>query len=849
MDPNIHHVERRDRRGRRIPAIFALALIVVIGAIWVGLVGFLGTNAAFGTVETLEEQYICDVEDMDLAFPDLGTLSEVYTADGVELGKLTERNSQPVPLDEMPELVIAALLSAEDKEFYNHEGISFRSIFRAAIENTGEGTGVQGGSTITQQVVKLNFLTTEQTLERKICEAVIAAELENRYTKDQILEFYANSVFFGANAYGVKAAAQEYFGRTLDELTVAEAAALFAPVRNPTFYHPRRFPENVIAARNRVINGMADNGYITRVDATAARAEPLGIIPHEDFEELAPQVMISVRQELLRNPEYGLGAGPEERKRAVFGCPAADTSCEGGGGLKIYVTVDYDLQEEANRILRAWFRPELEGPTGAIAMVDNRTGAVKVMASGLDFGTDIEAGQRPYDLATQGQRQPGSAFKPFTLAAALEYGSLDGDPITLGSYWDHSSPAEIDCGFPCSDGSNIWTVSNAGGSSPKGLRTLESATYNSTNTVYARVVNDVGAEQVVEMAERVGIESNKLKPFPSITLGAFGVSPLEMASAYSTFANYGVRTEHYLIERIEDAEGTTIYEHVPDQRRVLDEALSASIVSTLEKVVSNGTGPRANIGRPQAGKTGTATDYRDVWFSGFIPQYTTAVWVGYADAQIPMEDFTVWNDITGEEQFYRRAFGGTLAAPVWNQFMTFVTEGLPVQDFAEEPPGTERYRAVPLTQVPDLSGIPIAEATELVWSAGLVPAATEVASAEPAGTLLFQSPLPGTAVRQGTSVTLEVSNGLPPEQPLIGFNGLTTETLADALVAFADTTGIYLGWVVEERPVEDPAQWGLVVGTDPPQGSIVSNGQTITVYIGVQPAPVPEAAEQAGDDG
>ena len=293
----------------------------------------------------------------------------------------------------------------------------------------------------------------------------------------------------------------------------------------------------------------------------------------------------------------------------------------------------------------------------------------------------------------------------------------------------------------------------------------------------------------------------------------------------------------------------SIYQHVPDQRRVLDEALAASIVSTLEKVVSNGTGPRANIGRPQAGKTGTATDFRDVWFIGFIPQYTTAVWVGYADAQIQMVNFTVCNDITGEEQFYRRAFGGTLAAPIWKQFMTFVTEGLPVQDFPEEPPGTERYRAVPLTQVPDLSGIPIQEATELVWSAGLVPAATEVASAEPAGTLLFQSPLPGTAVRQGTSVTLEVSNGLPPEQPLIGLNGLTTETLADALVAFADTTGIYLGWVVEERPVEDPAQWGLVVGTDPPQGSIVSNGQIITVYIGVQPAPVPEAAEQAGDDG
>jgi len=468
MEPSIHQIHRAERRGRRLPALALLAVVVVLGATWVGLFGFLGGDAAFGTVEGLERRYVCDPTGLDLSFPDLSKLSTVVTSDGVVLGKLTERNSQPVPLEEIPDLVVAAALSSEDKDFYHHRGIDYRAIFRAVVDNATGGASLQGGSTITQQVVKQNFLTPERTLRRKLCEAVVAVELERRYTKDQILEFYLNSVFFGANAYGVKAAAQEYFGKDLDELTVAEAAALMAPIRNPTFYHPRLHPANVRLARNRIIDQMAANGYITRSQAEEAKATPLTVVPHEGFVDLAPQVMIAVRQELLRNPGYGLGETYAERKRAVFGCPAADASCAGGGGLRIEVTVDYGLQQEANRILRAWFRPGREGPTGAIAMVDNRTGAVRVMASGLDFGTDIEAGQRPYDLATQGARQPGSAFKPFTLAAALENGTSDGRPVTLGSYWDESSPAEIDCGFPCSSGgSHVWTVSNAGGRKPR----------------------------------------------------------------------------------------------------------------------------------------------------------------------------------------------------------------------------------------------------------------------------------------------------------------------------------------------------------------------------------------------
>ena len=459
---DIHDQERAERKGRRFPAAVLLTLVAIISASWLGMFSFLGTNSAFGTFEDLGDRYFCNADDMELEFPDLSQLSEVWTADGVLLGKLTERNSQPTPLEDIPELVIGALLSAEDAHFYEHEGVDFRSLARAIIDNA-RGGSTQGGSTITQQIVKQQFLTTDRTVERKICEAVVAAELERRYSKDQILEFYANSTFYGENAYGVTAAAQEYFGKTLEELSPEEAAAMVTPIRNPTFYDLRDKPVNVVRARDAVLAQMVENGYLTPAAGEAATSRPLRTVPHGEFEELAPQVIISARDQVLNDPRYGLGDTYLQRKRALFGCPAEDTECAGGGGLKIVVTVDYSLQQVANRILRAWFAPGVEGPTGAIAMVDNRDGAVKVMASGLDFGDDVDAGERPYDLASRGRRQAGSSFKPFTLIAALESGATDGWAITLGSFWDASSPVKIECGYPCSPDGDIWTVSNAGG--------------------------------------------------------------------------------------------------------------------------------------------------------------------------------------------------------------------------------------------------------------------------------------------------------------------------------------------------------------------------------------------------
>ena len=246
MDPSIHLLERQERRGKRLSSLAVITLVVTLGASLLGLFAFIEANAAFGTVEDVADSMLCDPDDYDLSLPVLGSLSEVYTSDGVLLGKLTLRNSQPVPLEEIPDLVRWAVISAEDGNFYDHEGVDFRAIARTVVYNARTGQ-IHGGSTITQQIVKKNILSDELTLERKICEAVVAARLEEKYSKDELLEFYMNSQFFGANAYGVKAASLEYFGKEMDELTIAEAAALVVPIRGPNSFNPRGAAKNPLS--------------------------------------------------------------------------------------------------------------------------------------------------------------------------------------------------------------------------------------------------------------------------------------------------------------------------------------------------------------------------------------------------------------------------------------------------------------------------------------------------------------------------------------------------------------------------------------------------------------------------
>ena len=566
----------------------------------------------------------------------------IYASDGKTILAVLrgEESRVVVPSDRIAPVMKQAIVAIEDRRFWEHRGVDVRGIARAVWADVREKEIVQGGSTITQQFVKNTYRRDERTISRKLREAALAWQLEQRWPKDRILTAYLNTIFFGNGAYGIQMAARVYFKKSAEDLTLAEAALLAGIPANPSAYDPATNPRTARARRDTVLRLMLEQGLITKADMLDAVETPL---PAPEDIHLpgtrgpAPYFVEYVKRQLI--PFYGSGT--------VF-----------GGGVRVTTSIDLELQRLANRAIGKWLTDET-GPAGALVAIDPRDGRVLAM-----FGGNFRKSQ--FNLAVQGERQSGSAFKPFVLATALANGI---SPQTTFV----SEPTEIWLG------DKAWKVKNYE-NQYLGPIDVETATAHSDNAVYAQLTALVGPKSVVKMADAVGIES-KLDAYYAIGLGVEAVNPLEMARAFATFANNGARIDGRVLGDkpravLEVKNGRHVDVNAPVKKQILDPNDTALLTSLLQDVVEDGTGQLAKLeDRPAAGKTGTTEDYGDAWFVGYTPQLAAAVWVGYPAKVKPMETEFHGGPVAG----------GTYPALIWKTFMKSALAALnePPQDFPE----------------------------------------------------------------------------------------------------------------------------------------------------------------------
>ena len=649
--------------------------------------------------------------------------SIIYDSSGALLAVLDREVSRTtVTLAEVPLHVQQAIITAEDRKFYEHKGYDVEGIGRALLANVETRTISQGGSTITQQLAKTQ-VGSQKTLDRKVTELAYAIALEKQFTKDQLLQQYLNQVFFGSRAYGIYAAAGEFFGVAPDQLTVEQGALLAGLIRSPNSTDPRQEPDVALARRNQILEDMVTEGYLDPAQLAPLQATPLGIQPPPPPKERSqPHFVNAVEREFLANPVFG--ATPEERERLLY-----------SGGLEITTTLDPRLQQLAAQVVDAQF-PTERGITGAIATVDPISGRVLAAYGGLAFG------EEQYDLATQGRRQPGSAFKPFVYAEALQAGF----PLKLRLIG--SSPAYFPgiAGWDKDDDRDAGVKNYGGGS--YGPVDIRQALVRSVNTAAAQMITLIGVDRVKRLVDRLGIDIGAAmlpEDGPAISLGGlgWGVTPLEMASAYATFANDGIHVRPHVIAQVTDRGGNVLYTDAPQAERVLDSQVNAAMVSVMQDVVRGGTATRARLrGWDAAGKTGTTQDNSDAWFVGFTPVLSTAVWMGHPKERVPMPGTT----------------GGSLPASMWREFMTGALEGREPVPFADINITAPRIpTGGPEIVVPDVTGLPAGEALEAIRAAGFNTDVKLSQSKAERGTVIGQSPRAARTARGGQTVTLTIA--------------------------------------------------------------------------------------------
>ncbi len=591
--------------------------------------------------------------------------SKVYAADGRFITELGMERRTLIALADIPPVVRDAFLATEDKRFYSHHGIDFIRVFGAGLRNLRSGGYAQGFSTITMQLARNVFpqrISREKSLVRKLKEAKVALAIERRYSKDRILELYLNQIYLGNGAHGVETASQRYFGKSVRDLNLAEAATLAALPKAPSRYDPRRFPDRAVQRRNTIIELMRKDGLVSNADASLAKAYPLQLAGRSESGDVAPYFIEWIRQQL----------------DARFGQRLYQQ------GLKIYTTLDPDLQSAAERALETqieaieagkygpYHHPTLEqylaqaneGQTraddnspylqGAFVAMDPRTGAVLAMVGGRDFDDS------KFNRATQALRQPGSTFKPILYSTAIQAGYppsylLDDEPLAVpqidGTDW---TPQNFDLKF-------------------EGRMTLRRAFYQSRNVPAIRMGMQLGEQNVIDEARRFGI-TTPIPPYPSIHIGAADVYPIELISAYSTFATLGTRASPIGITRVESADGKVLWQQNPKLSTILTPQQAWLMVDMMKDVITRGSA-RGSVGQyfhlPAGGKTGTTNDGADVWFIGYTADLVAGVWIG----------------LDKPAKIKANAQGGLLAAPAWTSFMTEVYRRKPAPPDWPRPEG------------------------------------------------------------------------------------------------------------------------------------------------------------------
>jgi membrane peptidoglycan carboxypeptidase len=705
-----------------ITALALLATLVVLPLVVPAGAFVRNTSAQLGQVPPLAE-----------ALPKPAARSVIYAADRkTQLATLFgDENRKVVKLHDMGMRIRRAVIAIEDYRFYEHEGIDYRGIARAVVEDVRVGNIRQGGSTLTQQYIKNVLTGNAKTLDRKIREAIYAVQLEKRLGKNDILEAYLNQAYFGEGAYGVAAAAEHYFSKPVNKLSFPEAAALAATIAAPERYRPTNEAENG-PRRKLVLDRMLQLGYATQREVDLAKRER----PKIRIKKLSarqPYFVEFIKQQLLHDPAYDSSLGPADtsaRRKAVF-----------EGGLSIYTTLQPGPQRAAEKAVKD--RLARKAPDGALASVEPNTGKIIAMVSGKNFK------ENQVNLAVLGQGgtgyHSGSTFKVFYLVSALEQG--------LKPSLTFNAPPQMTIHDPsCPEG---WEVGNAE-PTEGGNFNMYTGVQHSVNTYFAQLMSKVRPRNAVETARRMGIQVAKPDTrayannwnICSSVLGTGNISVLDMASAFGVLANDGVRCQPYSITEVRDRDGKMLLAPRKSScERVVPQGVSRQVVDMLRTVIQGGTGFRAAIGRPLAGKTGTAQDYTSAMFTGFTPQLATSVWVGHRSGLVSMR-----HEYNGQ-----RVFGGTFPAEIFHDFMLAALDGKLVMNFPPPPEG--RPKAPTGDKVPAVVGRPLAQARSILTKAGFRVSVTQVDNNAPKNLVIGQSPAGGARAAKGTTVTLQVSKG------------------------------------------------------------------------------------------